>query len=91
MWQVINNGVPVPGQISLVGYDDSRIASLSYVDLTSVRQDAATMADLALTAVLERLDGGRVDAREFVLEPILFVRDPPRHPTRAPIPASYRT
>jgi DNA-binding LacI/PurR family transcriptional regulator len=73
--------VDVPGDISVVGYDDSQLARLSFIDLTTVRQDAAQMAESAVQAIVERLDDGRTDAREIVLEPALVVRGttgPPR-------------
>jgi DNA-binding LacI/PurR family transcriptional regulator len=37
--------IDVPGDISVAGYDDSEIARLSFIDLTTVRQDAALMAE----------------------------------------------
>ena len=60
--------------ISVVGYDDSEIARLSFIDLTNVRQDATQMAEHAVRAIIERLDHGRIEAREFVLDPTLVVR-----------------
>jgi DNA-binding LacI/PurR family transcriptional regulator len=73
--------IDVPGDISVVGYDDSEIARLSFIDLTTVRQDAALMAERAVQAIIERLDHGRIEAREIVLDPTLVVRGttgPPR-------------
>jgi Periplasmic binding protein-like domain len=54
---------------SVAGYDDSEIARLSLIDLTTVRQDAALMAERAVQAMIERLDHGRVEARDTVLDP----------------------
>lgn len=67
-------GVRVPGDVSIVGYDDSRVARLSFIDLTSVRQDAADVAELAIQAASERLDDGRTTERDIVLQPTLVVR-----------------
>jgi DNA-binding LacI/PurR family transcriptional regulator len=67
-------GLRVPEDISVVGYDDSRLARLSFVDLTSVRQDVRQMAELAVEAAVERLDGNRTEVRQFVLPPSLTVR-----------------
>jgi DNA-binding LacI/PurR family transcriptional regulator len=63
----------VPGDVSIVGYDDSRVAQLSFIDLTSVRQ-AADVAELAIQAASERLDDGRTTDRDIVLAPTLVVR-----------------
>lgn len=67
-------GRDVPGDVSIVGYDDSPIASLSFIDLTTIRQDAARMAELAVQAAAERLDEERTTPRDVVLEPTLVVR-----------------
>jgi DNA-binding LacI/PurR family transcriptional regulator len=74
-------GRTVPGEVSVVGYDDSRIARLSSVDLTSVAQDVEQLTTLAVGRALARLDGTPVDRRELVVPPHLVVRSttaPPR-------------
>ncbi len=68
------NGVDVPGQVSVAGYDDSAIARLQVVDLTSVSQEAAEQAHWAVTAAVERLDEGRTTPREKILTPRLVLR-----------------
>jgi len=70
----IRAGVDVPGDISVVGYDDSRTARLSFIDLTTIRQDPTRMAENAVQAVVERLDDGRTTQRDIVLEPELVIR-----------------
>jgi DNA-binding LacI/PurR family transcriptional regulator len=69
-----NAGLQVPQEISVVGFDDSRLARLSHIDLTTVAQDAGEMATLAVTRVVERLDGTPVGRREVVIAPHLIVR-----------------
>jgi DNA-binding LacI/PurR family transcriptional regulator len=76
---MLRAGVNVPDDISVVGYDDSRIARLPFINLTTVRQDAATMADAAVKAAAERLDGGRQDPRNVVLPAKLVVRSTTGH------------
>jgi len=66
--------VDVPGDVSIVGYDDSDVARLSFINLTTVRQDATQMAEHAVQAIAERLEAGRIEAREIVLDPTLVVR-----------------
>ncbi|GAA4888915.1 LacI family DNA-binding transcriptional regulator [Streptomonospora salina] len=70
----VRAGVGVPQEVSVIGYDDSRLAHLSFLDLTSVRQDSAQLAELAVQAVTERLDDGRTGAKEFAITPTLTVR-----------------
>ena len=74
-------GVDVPGEISVTGYDDSMLARLGHIDLTSVSQKPDEQADHAVAAVVERLDSGRTEARSAVLTPQLVIRAttaPPR-------------
>src|SRR3712207_665515 len=74
-------GRTVPGEVSVVGYDDSRIARLASVDLTSVAQDITQLTTLAVERALARLDGTPVERRELVVPPRLVVRSttaPPR-------------
>jgi len=74
-------GVAVPGAVSVVGYDDSALARLAHVDLTSVSQDARGQAGQAVALAVERLENGRAAPREVVLTPHLVVRGttgPPR-------------
>ncbi|WP_347354134.1 LacI family DNA-binding transcriptional regulator [Intrasporangium sp.] len=61
--------VEVPGEVSVVGYDDSRLARLPFVQLSSVRQDAGLLGEMAVRAAVERLEGRRAVPREIVLEP----------------------
>jgi DNA-binding LacI/PurR family transcriptional regulator len=75
--------VDVPGRVSLVGYDDSALAQIGHIDLTTVNQDAARQARLAVEAAVERLESGRTRGRAVVLPPRLVVRG-----TTAP-PQSY--
>jgi DNA-binding LacI/PurR family transcriptional regulator len=74
-------GVDVPGSLSVVGYDDSPLARLAHVNLTTVSQDTRQQAEHAVAAAVERLEEGRSEPREVVLTPRLVVRrtaGPPR-------------
>jgi DNA-binding LacI/PurR family transcriptional regulator len=74
-------GVPVPGGMSVVGYDDSLLSRLAHVDLTTVSQDALQQANEAVSLVVDRLETGRTAAREVVLTPRLVVRSTTARPT----------
>jgi DNA-binding LacI/PurR family transcriptional regulator len=71
---MLRAGVRVPQDLSVVGYDDSRFARLPGIDLTSVRQDIPQMAELAVQAVVERLDAPPRSPRDLALAPQLVVR-----------------
>ena len=70
----VRAGIDVPGQISVVGYDDSTLARLAHIDLTTVNQDAPAQAKHAVAAAVSRLDEGRTDRLEVVLRPRLVIR-----------------
>jgi DNA-binding LacI/PurR family transcriptional regulator len=68
------HGIDVPGRVSVVGYDDSLPARWAHIDLTTVRQDAGRMAELAVRAAAEQLDDGRRDPQDIRLQPELVAR-----------------
>jgi DNA-binding LacI/PurR family transcriptional regulator len=77
----VRSGVDVPGQVSVVGYDDDLVARLAHVALTTVGQDTGKLTEHAIALLVERLDGTRTEHREVVLPPYLVIRGttgPPR-------------
>lgn len=75
-------GIDVPGTVSVAGYDNSLLAQLAYVDLTTISQAIPQQAQHAVTAAVERLEGGERNARDMVLTPKLVARS-----TTGPAPA----
>ena len=75
-------GLSVPGDISVVGYDDSRLARLAHVDLTTVAQDTDRLTTLAVHRAVDRLDAAPVTRRELVVAPRLVVRSTTAGPPR---------
>lgn len=72
--QLLRAGVHVPTEIAVAGYDDSTLAQLSHIDMTSVSQEPLQQAQRAVAAVVERLDHDRTDRIDVLLEPRLVVR-----------------
>lgn len=68
-------GVGVPQDLSIVGYDDSRIASVATVALTTVGQDATALAECALSRAVGWADGTEEQPREVLVPPHLVIRD----------------
>jgi DNA-binding LacI/PurR family transcriptional regulator len=74
-------GVAVPGDVSVTGFDDSRVARLSALDLTTVRQDPQEMGRSAVEAALRRMGDAAKRPGEVVVGAGLVVRSstaPPR-------------
>lgn len=67
-------GLRVPGDVSVVGYDDGEMAGLAHIDLTTVNQEAGEQADRAVDLAVERLDAGRTEPAEVIIAPRLVVR-----------------
>jgi DNA-binding LacI/PurR family transcriptional regulator len=67
-------GVAVPGQLSVVGWDDSETAALSPVGLTSIAQQPAELARCAVERTVARIEQRRVEGHQIVLEPHLTIR-----------------
>jgi DNA-binding LacI/PurR family transcriptional regulator len=82
------DGIGVPDQVSVVGYDDSPLARLGTVELTTVSQSPQAMAEAAVAAAVERLEGSRTEHVDVVLEPHLVVRGTtgPPHPAGSGYP-----
>lgn len=55
-------GIAVPDDISVVGFDDSHLARLAHIDLTTVGQDIPRLAHLAVSRAVARLEGDKSPA-----------------------------
>ncbi|WP_416403556.1 LacI family DNA-binding transcriptional regulator [Arthrobacter sp. LFS091] len=67
-------GLRVPDDVSVLGYDDSQFARLSYVQLSSISQDAPLLARAAVDRAVDRLEG-TTSAAHLVRTPHLVVRE----------------
>jgi DNA-binding LacI/PurR family transcriptional regulator len=75
-------GRSVPGDVSVVGFDDVAEAAFFTPPLTSIRQDFAEMGRRSVELLLRRVDGAATRIEHIMLAPELVVRD-----SAAPPPA----
>jgi len=67
-------GYAVPRDISLVGYDNTALAALRHISLTTIHQPRRRIGELAMAALLRRVGRPRARASRQVLTPELVVR-----------------
>jgi len=79
-------GLAVPGDVSVVGFDDSEQSGLVTPALTTVRQPLAEMGRMGVSVLLRLLDHQRVEAMSIELATRLVVRES----TAAPVATATR-
>jgi DNA-binding LacI/PurR family transcriptional regulator len=79
-------GFRVPQDLSIVGFDDIVIAEIVQPPLTTIRQPLAAMADAAVAALVDRLEGKDLpdDKAHVSATPELVVRASTAPPPRVP-------
>ncbi|NOY55631.1 MAG: LacI family transcriptional regulator [Actinobacteria bacterium] len=68
-------GLDVPGDISVAGYDNTDLAASHRMDLTTVDQPRHDMGRMAAGLIFEKIGEERTTARHVVLSPKLVVRE----------------
>jgi LacI family transcriptional regulator len=66
-------GLAVPADMSVAGYDNTRLATMANISLTSVDQDGVMMGRMAGRLLLERIEGRTASVR-FSVNPMLVPR-----------------
>lgn len=74
LYTAVRAGIQVPDELSVVGYDDSRISRLISVGMTTIRQDTKSVARSAVARAVARMQEPALSVADHVLQPTLVVR-----------------
>lgn len=72
---LMERGVSIPKDISIVGFDDVYLAQMCYPSLTTVHQDIAQKGKLAVQCILDALENPNAGRMEHILPLTLTERD----------------
>ncbi len=67
-------GLTVPGDVSVVGFDDSRLLPFLDPPLTTLRQPVAEMAMQAVDTLCSAIVGQPLPSHDYVFRPELVLR-----------------
>ncbi|MEM7489050.1 MAG: LacI family DNA-binding transcriptional regulator [Pseudomonadota bacterium] len=73
-------GVDVPGEVSVVGYDDVPMAAWPAYDLTTLRQPTRRMVEATVTQLMAQIEGPVTPTRRLEIDGPLVVRSSARIP-----------
>jgi LacI family transcriptional regulator len=71
-------GLSVPRDVSVIGFDDIKVAAFNNPRLTTIRQPLANMGRIAAQCVLSQLNGSEPFRKVITVEPELEVRESTR-------------
>jgi DNA-binding LacI/PurR family transcriptional regulator len=80
-------GLSVPGDVSVIGYDDSAFMHCTDPPLTTVRQPIEAIGRAAVAMLIGQIEGSDVSAGELFFEPEIVARGSTAPPPPAPRPA----
>ncbi len=75
LFEARERGLSVPGELSVVGFDDTQIASRMWPPLTTVRQPIMQMAETAATLLIGELNGEAVQLPQEPFECEVVIRN----------------
>jgi DNA-binding LacI/PurR family transcriptional regulator len=71
-------GLRVPDDVSVIGFDDIKVAAFSKPRLTTIRQPMSNIGRIAAQCVLNQLKGSERFRKQILVEPELVVRESTR-------------
>ncbi|OJF76084.1 MAG: hypothetical protein BKP49_07985 [Treponema sp. CETP13] len=70
-----NEGLEVPRDISVIGYDDIQLAKFISPKLTTISQPLEELAKIATDLLLDKINNKTISAKLITLDPVLIERD----------------
>ncbi len=67
------HGIQVPGELAVIGYDDSAVAGLPLVNLSSINQKPTELGRFVSDLMLSRIEG-RTEAKHVLVTPEVVLR-----------------
>jgi LacI family transcriptional regulator len=72
---VIEEGLKVPEEIAIIGFNDIEFTAMKGIELTTIGQKKYEMGALSVESLVEKIEGRKVGPpREIILKPELIIR-----------------
>ena len=68
-------GLPVPRDLSVIGFDGIEMGAFTYPALTTVGCSIRTMGETAATVLIDRIEGRRAEVGDIVVKPAIILRE----------------
>ena len=74
---ILEEGVAIPEEMALIGFNDIEFASMKRIELTTIGQKKFEMGALAVKTLVEKIERGAAEsaAKEIFLKPELIIRN----------------
>lgn len=72
---LMESGLKVPEDVSIIGYDDQVFASQYVPTITTVKQPEQAMGEKGVDLLMKQIKKEAIEKRQFRLEPNVFIRD----------------
>lgn len=70
-----NEGISIPDELAIIGFDDQPLAQLLTPELTTIKQPVSEMGYTAMNLIIKRLEGEQVEDKMYTLPFELVVRE----------------
>ena len=75
MKAILEKGLKVPEDISVIGYDDIEFAQISSVPLTTIHQENHLIGSIAMKILLRKLDNINAEKSQILIKPYVVERN----------------